>query len=320
MTSGPLTANTVFQARLGSARARVVVKVAPTITLIATPESSTSAGKASTTRRSKTHFSGTVTPAVAGRLVALQVSHAATGGRWRSIAWAHTAADGAYTIDHVLHTPGATQVRAIVHPGSHLGLGVSEALSLQGVQPQRAALTINASADPAVAGQVVQISGVAAAGPNTAVKLLARPAGGSWAVLAETTTDEAGGFSFEQTPQETTFYRVIDATAKSTLLKVPVAFAISPETPPATATAGETVMFGGTVVPAAVGTPVALEILGPAGAGFHPVATGAVGVAQEYAISYLFSAAGQYTLRVRAFGDSAHSSTVAPPFVLNVTR
>jgi hypothetical protein len=54
--------------------------------------------------------------------------------------------------------------------------------------------------------------------------------------------------------------------------------------------------------------------------GFHPIATTAVGPAQEYSLSYAFSATGVDTLRVRVPGNAAHSSTAGPPFVLTVTH
>jgi hypothetical protein len=322
-TSGPLTANTDFQARLGGAHATVAVKVAPAVTLTSGPASvaaPTTTGSTSRTRRTRTLFSGTVVPAVPGALVALQVSFGATGGHWRTIAWTHTDADGAYSVSRSLHTPGMTSVRTIVHTHSHLGVGVSEALSLEGAQPQRSALTIGTSADPVTAGQSLQISGVAAGASHAPVKLLARPTGGSWAVIAESSTDEAGAYGFELTPQETTLYRVLDATASSTPLVEHVGFAITPDPAQATAIAGETVTFAGTVEPAAGGTPVVLEELGPGGSGFHPIAAAAVGPEQEYSLVHVFSSASLNTLRVRVPANHGHSSTAGAPFVLTVAH
>jgi len=318
-TAGPLTANTVFQATLGGVRARIAVKVAPAVTLSTSPapETGMPAGATARTRRTKTRFSGSVTPAVSGALVALQVS-SATGGRWRSIGWTHTNVDGTYSIERVLHSPGAETVRTLVHPRQHLSVGVSEQLSLQGVQAQRPALTIGTSADPAVEGQAVQISGVAAAGSGIAVKLLGRAVGGSWTVLGETTTGQGGGYSFEQTPPETTSYRVASATSASTVLNQRVAFALVPQPTASTATAGEPVMFTGTVAHAPSGTPVVLEALGATGLNYHPLATGAVGPAQEYSIAHAFPA-GVYTLRLRVPGDTAHSAAAGSPFALTVT-
>ena len=318
-TAGPLTANTVFQATLGGAQTRIAVKVAPAVTLSASPapEAVRPAGATARTRRTKTRFSGSVTPAVPGALVALQVT-SATSGRWRSIGWTHTDIDGAYSIERVLHSAGAETVRTLVHPRRHLSVGLSEQLSLQGLQAQRPALTIGTSADPAVDGHAVQISGVAAAGPGVAVKLLGRAAGGSWTVLGETTTDQAGGYSFEQTPPETTSYRVAEATSASTVLKQRVAFALAPEPTGSTATAGDAVVFTGTVAHASSGTPVVLEALAATGLNFHPLATGTVGPAQEYSIAHAFPA-GVYTLRLRVPGDTAHSAAAGSPFALTVT-
>jgi hypothetical protein len=316
-TSGPLTANTVFEARLGTAQASVRVRVAPAVTLTASAatETGTVAGAAST-RLEKTAFAGTVTPAAAGMLVALQIA-SATGQRWHTIGWTHTAADGTYSIERALHSPGTTSVRTLVHPRLHLSAGVSETLSLHGARPQRPGLTIATSEDPVVEGQPVQITGSAAGAPGLTVKLLGRTAAG-WTVLGVTTTDEAGGYSFETTPQETILYRVTDGTTTSKLLKQQVAFAVSPEATPATAFAGEAVTFAGAVAPAPAGTQVELEALGAAGVAFHLLATGTVGSAQGYSISHAF-AAGIYTLRIRVLGNWAHPSTSGAPFVLTVS-
>jgi hypothetical protein len=316
-TSVPLTANTVFEARLGAAQASVWVRVAPAVTLTASaaPGTGTAAGAAST-RLEKTTFGGTVTPAAAGMLLALQIA-SATGQRWHTIGWTHTASDGTYSIERALHSPGTTSVRTLVHPRSHLSPGVSETLSLHGARPQRPGLTIATSADPVVEGQPVQITGSAAGASGLTVKLLGRTAAG-WTVLGVTTTDEAGDYSFEATPQETTLYRVADATATSKVLEQQVAFAISPAATPATAVAGEALTFSGTVAPAPAGTQVELEALGAAGLVFHPLASGTVGAAQEYSMSHAFPA-GSYTLRVRVLGNWAHTSAAGAPFVLNVS-
>lgn len=318
MTSAPLTASTVFVARIGHRHARVAVQAAPAVTLSAAPAPS-DAGVASRLPRTKIAFSGSVTPAVGGELVALQVCHAATGERWRSIGWTHTAADGSYTLDHVLRTPGVTAVRTIVHPGDHLGVGLSETLSLQGSQPQQAALTIAASADPIVSGQAVGISGVLAGGSNAPVKLLARTLQGPFAVVAEGVTDEHGDYSFEQSPAEATVYRVTSGTTSSTGLREEVAFALVPAPAPATASVGDPVEFTGTLTPAAAGQPVVLERRGRSGVGFEPIAQGTVGAPPSYSVSFAFAKAGEYVLRLRAPGDGTHQGTTSAPFVLAVS-
>lgn len=318
-TSGPLSADTVFVARLGREHARVTVQVAPAVTLTAAPAPTAAGSAASRTPRTRITFSGAVSPAAPGELVALQVSHAVTGERWRSIGWTHTAADGSYTLEHVLRTPGVTAVRTIVHAGGHLGVGVSEPLSLQGSQPQHVALTIAASADPIVAGQPVVISGTAAGGADVPVKLLARTPGGSFAVAAEGVTDEHGDYSFEQTPSEVTVYRVTDGEATSTGLQEEVAPALALAPAPATAKVSEPVTFAGTLTPAAAGLPLVLERRTRSGTSFVPIASGAVGAPPDWSIAFAFERAGEYVLRVRAPGDGRLRGTTSAPFVLDVS-
>ncbi len=108
MTSAALSANTVFQVREGNHRARVTVKVAPGVTLtVVSPaaQASTAGAPAHVQTRTRTTFTGTVTPAVTGALVALQIAYQASGERWHSIAYGHVAADGSYTLAHTFRTP-----------------------------------------------------------------------------------------------------------------------------------------------------------------------------------------------------------------------
>ncbi len=321
MTSEPLEVNTVFQVREGRHRARAAVKVAPAITLsVLAPASLASAPSgASRGHRAKTTFTGTVTPAAPGALVALQLFYAAAGEQWRSVAWTHTGADGTYTISHALRSPGAMSVRAIVHAGRHNAVAVSEALSLQAAQPQNPQLTILSSADPLIAGQAVTISGVAAGAANAPVKLLARTAGGTFTVASEGITDGAGNYSFSQAPLQNTIYRVSDATSASTSLFEGVTFALTPEAPPTMAQAGQAVIFSGTLTPAVSGQAVLLEQRSSSGIAWHLLARGAVeGMGPAYEISHAFAKPGEYMLRVRVPGDGIRQTTTGAAFTLTV--
>ena len=318
IVSAPLEANTVFQVREGRHRARASVKVAPTVTLsvvpAATPASASPSGRP---HRQRSTFTGAVAPAAAGELVALQVSYAASGERWRSVAWTHTAADGTFAIAKALRTPGVTNVRALVHAGRHISVAVSEPVSFEVPQPQNPQLTIASSADPLVAGQTVTISGVVAGAAGAAVKLLARSAGGAFAVVAEATTDGSGNYAFTESPLHNTVYRVAGASDSSTSLFESVAFALTPEAAPSTVKAGEAASFTGTVSPAAEGQAVYLEERRPGG-GFHTIAVGAVTSAPAYSIGHTFTRAGSYTLRIKVPGAGANETTTGAPFALTV--
>ncbi len=319
MTSAPLEVNTVFQARQGRHRARAAVKVAPAVTLSVAPAASpASSAVGRPGRRAKSSFTGTVTPAFPGALVALQISFAVSGERWRPIAWGHVGADGTYTIAHTLNVPGPTSVRVIVHAGPHHALAVSESLFFETPQPQDPQLTIASSADPLEAGLPVTISGLATAGAGVAVKLLGRTGGGAFALLAEGTTDATGRYSFTQSPLQNTVYRVTASGASSTSLFEGVAFALAAEAFPATAKAGQAVTFSGSVTPAAPGQQLYLEQRSPSGIGFHMVATGTVATAPLYSIAHSFTKPGTYTLRVRVPAGAGHESTASAPFILTV--
>jgi hypothetical protein len=134
LTSGPLQESTVFQVRDGRHRARVAVKVAPDVTIAAlspAARASTANGQAHAGKRARVTFTGNVTPAVPGALVALQLAYAASSERWHTVAYGRVAADGGYAIAHTFRTTGEVSVRAIVHLGAHFAAAASEPLSYE---------------------------------------------------------------------------------------------------------------------------------------------------------------------------------------------
>jgi hypothetical protein len=134
ITSAPLERNTVFQAREGRHRARAVVRVAPAITLaVGPPATVASSPRQGRHSHTVTSFTGSLSPAAPGALVALQVLE---GERWRSIAWAHTAADGSYAIHHAFRAPGAVSLRAIAHTGRGHAPAISAPLAYEATQAQ----------------------------------------------------------------------------------------------------------------------------------------------------------------------------------------
>lgn len=315
-----LSANTTFQARLGRHRARVSVKVGPGVTLSIVPsgaQTAVVAGQPRAQARTRTTFTGTVSPIVTGALVALQVAYSASGERWRSVAYGHVAADGSYSIAHSFKTPGVASVRALVHLGRHYAAAVSEALSYEVPQPQNPQLSIQASVDPLVYGQSLTISGVAAGAAGQPVTLLAHTAGGAFAEVAKTTTEADGDYTFTQMPLQSTYYRVSDATAQSTTLVEGVAFALTSAPPPSTAEAGRLVSFSGTLSPAPVGQIVYLEREYPSGIGFHVIGETKVTANSEYLIEQAFDKA-TLVLRLRAPGNNQFLETTSAPFTITV--
>jgi hypothetical protein len=319
MTSKPLESNTVFQVQAGNHRARAAVKVAPAITLALSSPSALASSTGSHHARTVAVFTGTVTPAAPGALVALQVAYGATGEDWHSVAWAHVTAEGTYSIPHAFRIPGETSVRTILHSGRGHAVAASEPLSYPVVGPQNAQLTILSSADPLPADSPVTISGVAAGAAGQTVKLLARTPGGTFAPADETTTDPSGNYTFTETPTESTFYRVTDAATQSSILFQGVGFALVTDPAPTGLQAGTPALFTGSVGGAPAGATVYLEQRNPSGIHFHVIATGTVDASSHYSISHSFTRAGSVLARIRVPGAGTHATTAGAPFALEVT-
>jgi hypothetical protein len=321
LTSGPLQASTVFQVRDGHHRARVAVQVAPEVTISALPtaaQASSTSGQTHSRKRVRTTFTGTVSPAVTGALVALQLAYAATGERWHSVAYARVSADGSYSIAHTFRTAGEVSVRAIVHLGAHYAAAASEPLSYEVPQPQNPLLSIQASADPLVAGQPLTISGVAAGGAPQPLTLFAQTNGGSFVEVAKTTSEADGDYAFTQMPQQSTYYRVSDAGADSTVLFEGVSFSLASAPAPSTIQSGQQLTLSGTLTPAPAGQVVYLESEYANGVRFHIIAVGSVGGESEYTIAHTFERAGTLVLRVTAPGDPQRQPISGAPFTISV--
>jgi hypothetical protein len=322
LTPPAFYSNTVFKVRAGEHRARTVVKVAPKVTLVGPAPAalaSTTSAQPHPGRRERLVFTGSVSPGQTGRLVALQVAYAAASERWQVVGFGRVDAEGDYSIAHAFRTPGAVSVRAVVHVGHVNVPGVSEPLSLDAAQPQNPQLTIEASADPIVYGQSVAISGVAGSVAGQAVTLLARTQGGTFAPVAQSSTGEAGAYTFTQTPLQSTYYRVTDATTQSTALLTGVQYAIESEAPPATATLGEQLSFSGTVTPTHAGQLVYLERETDSGVHFDVVATATVGATGAYTLPYTFDRDGANTMRVRVRASAGLQGAASKPFTISVT-
>jgi hypothetical protein len=322
ITSAALYATTILQVRVGRHHARVIVKVAPHITLtLSSPPATAQSSAADNTLhpqiRTKTTFSGTVSPVIEGARVALQVSYSAADEQWRTVAYGRVGAGGEYSIAHSFRMPGAASVRAVVHPRGRYVSGISEAVPYQASQPQNPQLTIGGSPDPLTYGQQVTISGTVAGAANQPVKLLAFTQKGGLSVVAEGTTEANGDYTFIEEPLENTYYDVTGANERSTTLFVGVAFTLSFQAPPATAQAGEQLTFSGTLTGAPEGQVVFLERGNASGLGFHVVASGTV-APTGYQIPYAFDRTGANVMRIRVPDNREHRGSASPPFTVTV--
>ena len=329
LTPPTFDTNTMFRVREGVHRARTVVKIAPVVTLSGpTPavEASRAGGRARYGQRLKSTFSGTVSPTGMGKRVALQISYAANGERWHTVAFGRVAADGSYSITHGFRISGEMSVRTIAHTGKQNVAAVSEALFYAPPQPQNPQLTIQTSANPIPYGQSVTITGVAAGAASQPVTLLVHTEGSAFAVVATATTDEAGNYTFTQAPLQNTSYRVTDAATSSTVAFEAVKSVLVADAAPDTALSGQTVQsgqqltFSGTLTPAHAGQVVYLEREYANGLGHHVVEVGSVNATSGYTIVHTFNGAGANVLRIRAPSDGEHQVSTSAPFTVTVTH
>jgi hypothetical protein len=321
LTPPAFDTNKIFRIREGSHGAHTVVRVAPLIT-ISGPAPGTQAsavGGRLHAKRARARFTGTVSPIDTGALVALQVAHVTANEQWRTVALGRVASDGTYSVAHIFRTPGPMNVRTIVHTSKRNVPAVSEPLPYTAVQPQNPQLTIEISAGPISFGQTVTISGVAAGAANGPVTLLASTRGSAFSTVATATTDAKGNYTFTQATPENTYYRVTDATTRSTTLFEGVEFALAAGAAPDTTQAEQELTFSGTLAPAHAGQIVRLERENASGIGFHVVDVGTVDAASSYTITHTFAAAGTAVLRIKIPGDGQHQSAASTPFSVSVT-
>jgi hypothetical protein len=234
LQSAPINGRTVFLVRSTGARhaARVIVLATGSVSLQGPAANEAAlpmgAGRAAG-GPARASFSGVLLPMEAGRQVALKVRYG--GGEWRTVAFARTDADGAFSFTHRFRYAGEVDVMAVARPRG-TQRAQSPALNYTIVQAQNPALTIQSSttppaptegsATPLAAGQPTTISGVASGAPHQTVTLLARGASGHFAPVASAQTDDAGAYTFTVDPSETTVYEVASGRSRSTALRVEV--------------------------------------------------------------------------------------------------
>jgi hypothetical protein len=315
--------NTIFRVHEGSHRAHTVVKVAPALTLSGVAPvvgRSDTGGHSSSRQRTVARFTGSLTPASTGALVALQVSFEAAGERWHTVAFGHVGTDGTYSITHAFRISGMLTTRTVAHAGRYNTVAVSNPVSYAASQPQNPRLTIQTSADPITYGQSMILSGTAAGATSQPVTLLTRTNGSAWTIAATATTGVGGDYTFTQTPLQNTSYRVTSGTTSSTILFAAVKSTIVTNASPDSVQSGEQLTFSGTVTPARVGEVVYLESGYASGLGYHVVGTGTVNGSLGYTIAHTFNGAGMNILRIKVPGDDEQQSSTSEPITITVTR
>lgn len=334
VTSPALSTNTRFSASaLGAQSAERMVRVSPKVTLAGPPEGAelfTGAGpilaKHVAAYRNRITFTGTVSPADAGAVVALQREEASGGDGWHRIGLGTVGAGGTFSIVHTFRFPGDASIRVVVGPFKRStnainAVGASEPLSYEISQSQNPALTIVSSAEPVTTGQPVTISGTLAGPSGAGLTLWERPRlSRKYVVVGTATSGTAGAYAFApQTPAQSAFYKVTGAGKTSAVLYEGVRDVLEAKVSASTVQAGQPLTFTGTVSPAEPGHVVYLQIQNPLGIGFHVVEVGTESGTGSFSIVHSPYIAGVKQFRIKVPGDPAYEGAASPVLTVNVT-
>ncbi|HEY4450885.1 MAG TPA: hypothetical protein VGN13_04735 [Solirubrobacteraceae bacterium] len=312
-----LTADTSFYASAPAGHSATrVVHVAPQVTLKGPPENV----QLLTGERHGVTFSGSVDPLDEGAEVLLQRESATSSEDWLVIKQGTVGAGGAYSLTHNFGRPGDANLRVVVRPHRNFGVrAISNTLSYSISQRQNPHLTINSSTFPLIAGQSTRITGTLAGGAGKPVTLLARGYASGFVAVAHGTTDANGNYSFEQSPLQSTYYRVSSASVTSALLFEGVAPVTTAGASAGTVQSGQALTFSGTLTPARVGHTVYLERQNAFGGGYHVVDVGTVAADGSYAIVHVIFGKGAEVFRVKAPGDHVNQASSSAQIPIQVT-
>jgi hypothetical protein len=330
LASGPLSSNSTFYASAVSAHsAHRAVKVMPKVTLASPTDGAqlfTGPGAFKTRGgnavRNVVRFTGTVSPADAGATVVLQRENTVGIEEWHRIAVGVVDRNGNYSIAHKFATPGDANIRIVVRPSANNAIGASEAFSYEISQAQNPALLIEPSANPLIYGQPVTISGKAVSGPAATLTLLARTrAQSAFAPVATTVSGPGGAYSFTQTPLQSTLYRVASGATKSATIFEGVKYAVTAAPSAGSVEVGQPLTVSGKVTPAVANHPIYLQVLNPAGIGYHLIQAGIVDGMGNYSITHRFFNAtiSPRTLRVKIPGDPQNQGAASQSFQVALT-
>ncbi|HXE46622.1 MAG TPA: hypothetical protein VN635_15670 [Conexibacter sp.] len=266
-------------------------------------------------------FTGTVTPAGAGRRILLQRQAGINGDRWITIDGGFAHANGTYAIVHRFRVPGDRTLRTVLQPNRRTLRTASTPISITVQQLQVAGFTINASADPIDFGAGVTITGTLAGGANTSVTLFARDEWrGRLHALATGMTDGSGNYSFTQSPPRNTVYQVRVTTSprqRTARLFEGVKDVVSLSASATSAPVGTVVTFSGTVQPSKLGHIVLLQRLD--NGVWQTVAFARVGVGSAYSIPYALAAAGTASYRTVVPGGPVNQRGVSSAVQVTAT-
>lgn len=302
----------------GHARSRTQqVRVSAQVTLSGPAEGS----QLLTGKPNQVTFTGTVKPADVGAEVVLQRQDAENGQSWHHIGQTTVAADGTFTLPHTFIVPGDANIRALVRSQGRNVPSTSNVIAYEISQAQNSALSIEASADPIVVGGSVTLAGkLAGVSAATPVQLLAHTHRSHFTVVAETSTNASGEYSFAaQSPVHSTFYKVKGGGQTSAVLFEGVHDVLSLEPPASSVQQGQPLQVSGSVSPQHEGHVIYLEAQNASGGGFHVIQIGFLGAGSTYVLQHQFYVLGDRVLRVFIPGGPENEGAASSTFTVDVT-
>jgi hypothetical protein len=276
-------------------------------------------------------FSGSVTPNHAGERVFLQ-EQLGSSDDWRTLKSARLDANSNYTLPYRWRRPGERDVRVALRTDHRNLRGVSDPITVDIQQAQVPGFTISSSSPIADEGASVTISGVldqagtTTAEPSTVVQLWGRAAHQHrFVVLADGTTGSDGSYSFNRPAVTTnTVYFVAtirlghEKARRTALLYQGVRDVLTMQSSAPSATTGQTVTFGGTVMPDKAGHSIYLQKLGRDG-DWHTVDVGRVRNNSTFEFAWVVGSPGTHTFRARITSDGANVGSHSPTVSVTAT-
>jgi hypothetical protein len=273
-------------------------------------------------------FSGHVTANHAGEHVLLQVQHGSSD-RWTTVASGPIGPDSNYAIPCAWRTPGDRFIRVRFGGDERNTAGFSNPLPVIIQQDQAPGFTI-ATNDPIVSNNApAKVSGIldqiAAATPipGVTVQLLhKRPGRHPYKELQSTTTDAAGGYSFNVRTTTNELYRVQTAALpmrSTAVLFQGVQDAVNVTARSSSTAVGGRINFRGDVSPDKTGHVIYLQKLGN-DHNWHNVQARLVRRHSTFRFAWTFGAAGQKVFRARITGDPANLGGASSPVTIAVSQ
>ena len=275
-------------------------------------------------------FTGNVTPNHAGGRVFLQEQRGSSDD-WQTLKSGRLDANSNYSIPYRWRRPGERDVRVVFRSDDRNLRGVSDPVTVDIQQAQVPGFTISSSAPITDEGTTVAISGVLdRAGtttpePITVVQLWGRSARQHrFVVLADRMTGSDGSYSFNQPATTNTVYYVAtiplgqQKPRRTALLYEGVRDVVMMHSSALSATTGQTVTFGGTVMPDKAGHSIYLQKLGRDG-DWHTVEIVTVRHDSTFEFAWVIGSPGTQTFRARITSDEVNVGSHSAPVSVTAT-